>query len=182
MAAWRVRQHDVFRWMTVNANRKCSRPNIRRRWSRPIFSSRAVEIGLAAATSVRHASRGGTERRDEMRYMMMIYADEKQMTRQPAEGVTRMSAAYVSYTKALKEAGVWLGGDALKPTPTATSVRLAGGKTSVLDGPFAETREQLGGYYLIDVADLDAAIGWAARCPGAANGTVELRPVWEMTS
>jgi hypothetical protein len=61
-------------------------------------------------------------------------------------------------------------------------VRLAGGKTSVLDGPFAETREQLGGYYLIDVADLDAAIGWAARCPGAANGTVELRPVWEMTS
>jgi hypothetical protein len=117
-----------------------------------------------------------------MRYMMMIYGDESKMTRQPAEGVTKMSAAYVAYTKALKEAGVWLGGDALQPTPTATSVRLADGKTSVLDGPFAETREQLGGYYLIDVADLDAAIAWAARCPGAANGTVALRPVWEMRS
>lgn len=117
-----------------------------------------------------------------MRYMMMIYADEAKMTRAPAEGATKMSAAYVSYTRALKDAGVWLAGDALQPTRTATSVRLAGGRTNVLDGPFAETREQLGGYYLIDTPDLDAALSWAAKCPGAASGTVELRPVWEMTS
>ena len=117
-----------------------------------------------------------------MRYMMLIYLDETQMQRAPAEGVTKMSAAYTAYTKALKEASVWRAGDALQPTRTATSVRLTDGKTGVLDGPFAETREQLGGYYLIDTPDLDAAIAWAARCPAAERGTVELRPVWEMTS
>jgi hypothetical protein len=116
-----------------------------------------------------------------MQYMMLIYQDESKMAATPVAGkVTDMSAAYVAYTDALKKAGVWLAGDALQPTRSATSVRLADGKTNVVDGPFAETREQLGGYYLIDAPDLDAAISWAARCPGAARGTVELRPVWEM--
>jgi hypothetical protein len=142
----------------------------------------AVEIAGAGATSACHAMMARRNGATEMRYMMMIYADEAKMQRAPTEGVTKMSAAYTAYTKALKDAGVWLAGDALQPTRSATSVRIADGKTSVLDGPFAETREQLGGYYLIQTPDLDKAIAWAARCPGAANGTIELRPVWEMTS
>lgn len=115
-----------------------------------------------------------------MRYMMLIYQDESRMAAPTPNAVTDMSAAYVAYTDALKKAGVWLSGDALQPTGSATAVRIADGKTNVVDGPFAETREQLGGYYLIDTPDLDAAISWASRCPGAARGTVELRPIWEM--
>jgi hypothetical protein len=72
------------------------------------------------------------------------------------------------------------GGERLKPVATATTVRMKNGKTEVLNGPYAETREQLGGYYLIDVADLDAALSWAARCPGASYGTIEVRPIWPM--
>jgi hypothetical protein len=69
---------------------------------------------------------------------------------------------------------------ALRPVATATTVRVVDGKTQVLDGPYADTKEQLGGYFLIDVADLDAALSWAARCPGAGNGTVEVRSIWSM--
>jgi hypothetical protein len=86
----------------------------------------------------------------------------------------------MAYTEAVKSAGVLVGSNRLRPTNTATTVRLADGKTQVLNGPYAETREQLGGYYLIDVPDLDAALSWAARCPGAEYGTIEVRPVWEM--
>jgi len=68
----------------------------------------------------------------------------------------------------------------LKPTKIATTVRVAGGKTNVIDGPYADTKEQLGGYYLIEAADMDAAISWAARCPGASTGTMEVRPIWPM--
>lgn len=115
-----------------------------------------------------------------MRYMMLIYQDESRMTAPKQGAVTDMSAAYVTYTKALKEAGIWLGGDALQPTRSATAIRVADGKTNVVDGPFADTKEQLAGYYMIDTPDLDGAISWASRCPGAASGTVELRPIWEM--
>jgi hypothetical protein len=115
-----------------------------------------------------------------MRYMMLIYGDESKMAAPTPGAATSMSAAYVSYTDALKSAGVWLAGDALQPTRSATAIRVGGGKTNVVDGPFADTKEQLAGYYLIDTPDLDAAISWAARCPGAERGTVELRPVWEM--
>jgi hypothetical protein len=68
----------------------------------------------------------------------------------------------------------------LQPTSTATTVKVANGKTQVLNGPYAETKEQLGGYFLIDVPDLDAALSWAARCPGSSHGTVEVRPIWVM--
>ena len=78
------------------------------------------------------------------------------------------------------KAGVVLGGNRLRPTSEATTVRVKGGKTEVLDGPYADTKEQLGGYYLIDVPDLDAALSWAARCPTAANGTIEVRAIWPM--
>jgi hypothetical protein len=81
------------------------------------------------------------------------------------------------YTQALQEAGVMRAGDALQPTETATSVRLKDGETVVSDGPFAETKEVLGGYYLIDVPDLDEALKWAARIPSASYGPVEVRPV-----
>jgi hypothetical protein len=80
----------------------------------------------------------------------------------------------------LKKAGVILGGDRLQPTTTATTVKVTDGKTKVLNGPYAETREQLAGYYMIEVPDLDAALSWASRCPGAAHGTVEVRPLWNM--
>ena len=75
---------------------------------------------------------------------------------------------------------VMVGGDRLKESTAASTVRIANGKNQVLDGPYAETKEQLGGYYLLDVADLDAALSWAARCPGASHGAVEVRPLWGM--
>ena len=93
-----------------------------------------------------------------------------------------MSAAYVAYSEAMAKAGVVLGGNRLRPTSEATTVRVKDGKTEVLDGPYADTKEQLGGYYLLDVPDLDAALSWAARCPGAANGTIEVRAIWPMTA
>jgi hypothetical protein len=90
----------------------------------------------------------------------------------------QMMAAYTAYTEAMKKAGVYIGGNRLQPTTTATTVRNPDGKTSVVDGPYAETKEQLGGYYLIEASDLDAALSWAARCPGAAHGAIEVRPIW----
>lgn len=91
-----------------------------------------------------------------------------------------MMGAYNAYTQALQQAGVLVGGERLQPVAAATTVRVKSGKTEVLNGPYAETREQLGGYYTIEAPDLDAALGWAARCPGASHGTVEVRPVWAM--
>jgi hypothetical protein len=89
-------------------------------------------------------------------------------------------AAYIAYGEALKKAGALVNSNRLKPISAATTVRVANGKQQVLDGPYADSKEQLGGYYLIEAADLDAAIAWAARCPGSGHGTVEVRPVWEM--
>jgi hypothetical protein len=115
-----------------------------------------------------------------MEYMLMIYSDPdgwaKLTPAQAAEGL----AAYGAYHDALTKAGVLKASARLRPGNTATTVRLQSGKTQVLDGPFIETREQLGGYFRIDVPDLDSALSWAARCPGAAHGTVEVRPVWAM--
>jgi hypothetical protein len=112
--------------------------------------------------------------------MLMIYGNEAGMRAAPQEAVTQMSAAYASYTEAMAKAGILQGGERLRPTSDATTVRVQDGKNQVLDGPYADTKEQLGGYYLIDVPDLDAALSWAARCPGASMGTVEVRPIWPM--
>jgi hypothetical protein len=84
----------------------------------------------------------------------------------------------MAYTEAMQKAGVFVANHGLHPTSAATTVRASGGKASVQDGPFAESKEQLAGYYLIEVPDLDAALSWAKRCPGAAYGAVEVRPVW----
>jgi hypothetical protein len=108
----------------------------------------------------------------------MIYGNEdgwSQLT--PAEQKQGV-AAYTAYSEALKKAGVLAGLNRLQDSSAATTVRVANGKSQVLNGPFADSKEQLGGYYLIDVPDLDAAISWAARCPGAGHGAVEVRPVW----
>jgi hypothetical protein len=117
-----------------------------------------------------------------MKYMLMIYTDESGMAAADDPARTKMSAAYAAYTEAMKKAGIWLGGDRLRPSQMATSVRVRDGKQQVIDGPYADTKEQLGGYYMIEAPDMDAALSWAARCPASGHGTVEVRPLWEMTA
>lgn len=115
-----------------------------------------------------------------MKYMLLIYGNEAAMETRPKAEMDQTLAAYTAYTEAMVAAGVLVGADRLRPSTAATTVRVGNGKSQVLNGPYAETREQLGGYYLIDVSDLDAALSWAARCPGASHGTIEVRPVWAM--
>jgi hypothetical protein len=115
-----------------------------------------------------------------MQYLLAVYGDERAVESMPSERMTEIVGTYMAYTQALRDAKVWVGSNRLRPTSAATTVRVADGRTQVLDGPFAETKEQLGGYYLIDVPDLDAALSWAARCPAAHYGTVEVRPIWVM--
>lgn len=115
-----------------------------------------------------------------MQYLLMIHSDEKAMQSAPKDAVANMNAAYGAYTNAMKEAHVHVGGERLRPSSTGTVVRANNGKTSVLNGPYAEVKEQLGGYYLIEARDLDGAIEWAARCPGAQHGAIEVRPIWPM--
>jgi len=107
-----------------------------------------------------------------MQYMLLIYEDENNTPPDDAE-----MAKWFEVTEAMGQAGIMRAGDALHPTPTATTVRVENGSVVATDGPFAETREQLGGYYLIDVPDLDAAIEWAAKMPNANKGSIEVRPV-----
>jgi hypothetical protein len=114
-----------------------------------------------------------------MRYLIMIYGDESGWADATPEQASEMMAAYGALGAAMKEAGVLLGGEGLQPTSTATTVRVRNDETLTTDGPFAETREQLGGYYLLDCKDLDEAIGWAARIPGAQTGSCEVRPVMD---
>ena len=114
-----------------------------------------------------------------MQYLLTIYVDETAWPRMSKAEQEQGMAAYRSYTQALTEAGALKGSNRLQPTTSATTVRAANGKTQVLDGPYAESKEQLAGYYLIDVNDLDAAISWASRCPAVNHGTVEVRPVWQ---
>ena len=112
-----------------------------------------------------------------MRYAILIYhheADESGMT--SAERQQEMGA-FFAFTNAVKEAKAYAGGEALHPTATATTVRVSGGKAITTDGPFAETKEQLAGFYLLDCKDLDEAIEWAAKIPSASRGAVEVRPV-----
>lgn len=115
-----------------------------------------------------------------MQYLLMLFVEESAWHRMSDDEKAHQGAAYTAYTEALKKAGAWVGSNRLQDTATATTVRLANGKSQVLDGPYVETKEQLAGYYLIDADDLDAALGWAARCPTASHGVVEVRPVWAM--
>ena len=115
-----------------------------------------------------------------MKYLLMIYANETVMTNVPEAAAQERLNAYIAYTQAMIQAGVLQSSDRLRPSSAGTTVRTVGGKTQVLDGPYAETKEQLGGFYLIDVPHLDAALSWAQRCPGAADGAIEVRPIWTM--
>lgn len=112
-----------------------------------------------------------------MQYILLIYEDEKNRAQvSPEEGQAEM-AKWFAYTKELSEAGALVAGDALHPVASATTVRHRDGKLLTTDGPFAETKEQLGGYYLIEAADLDEAIKWAAKLPNVGRGSIEVRPI-----
>ncbi|MES2716570.1 MAG: YciI family protein [Pseudomonadota bacterium] len=115
-----------------------------------------------------------------MQYLLMIYSDEAAEARMSEAETQAEMAAYGAYAGAMAQAGVLAGGERLRPTADATSVRIRNGKTELLNGPYADTREQLGGYFMVEVPDLDAALLWAARCPSASHGTIEVRPVWPM--
>ena len=117
-----------------------------------------------------------------MQYLLMIYSREGAWEKMSPAEQQQGLAAYNAFTEALKKSGALTGSNRLRGASTATTVRVANGKPQVQDGPYADTKEQLGGYYLIDVADLDAALAWAGRCPGASHGIVEVRPVWPMAA
>ncbi len=116
-----------------------------------------------------------------MKYLLMIYADEKVWASIPPEQQGLEYKKYLEYSQWLEEQGLLLGGEPLEGTDHATTVRVRDGKTSTTDGPFAETKEQLGGYYLIEAENLDRAIEAAARCPGAEYGSMEVRPLLDMS-
>ena len=113
-----------------------------------------------------------------MQYLFLLYSDESAWNKMSPEQQQQGIAAYRAYTQALQAAGVYVGSNRLRPTETATTVRTANGKLQVLDGPFIESKEELGGYFLIEVPDLDAALSWAGKCPGAAHGVIEVRSIW----
>lgn len=115
-----------------------------------------------------------------MKYMLLIYDEEKKWATMSDSDKQQMFMEYGKFTEEIKASGQYLAGAPLHPTTTASSVQLRDGKRMVTDGPFAETREQLGGYYLVNAKDLDEAIGLAARIPSARVGTIEVRPVMEM--
>jgi hypothetical protein len=114
-----------------------------------------------------------------MRYLCLIYDEEKKIAAMPKSEMDKFMTDYFAFTADIKRSGHYLGGEALQPVHTATTVRVRNGKASTTDGPFAETKEQLGGYYLIDAKDLNDAIQVASRIPSARLGTVEVRPIQE---
>ena len=109
-----------------------------------------------------------------MQYMLLIYEDDDDRVAHMDERMPTCAA----YVAAMQKAGIYVCGERLRAASTTTSVRVAVGRTHVVDGPFAEATEQLGGFHVIDVPDLDTALAWAARCPSASRGVVEVRPVW----
>ena len=115
-----------------------------------------------------------------MQYLLLIYDSEKAMSAMSEADRKQLNADYTAFTKEIRASGHFKAGDALQSVHTATTVRVRDGKIATTDGPFAETREQLGGYYLVDARDLEEAIGIAARIPGARRGTVEVRPLIEL--
>jgi hypothetical protein len=109
-----------------------------------------------------------------MQYMLLLYEnDDERVAKTDAE-----VNVCLAYAEAMRKAGILIGGERLTPSWDATRLRVAAGRTQVLDGPYAEAKEQLGGFHIIDVPDLDTAVAWAARCPSAARGRVEVRPIW----
>jgi hypothetical protein len=112
-----------------------------------------------------------------MQYLLLIYGDQNGWESMSEEERGQVFRAYGSFTQELEQSGAMVGGNALQPTETATTVRVRNDETLTTDGPFAETKEQLGGYYLVNVDSLDEALEWAAKIPGARHGSIEVRPV-----
>src|ERR1700733_9138318 len=118
---------------------------------------------------------GGT-----MRYLLTICTDEKWFDSLPAEQLQEFTAEYASFVEEMGKRGILEGGERLRSTADATTVRVRDGDVVTTDGPFAETKEQVGGYFLVNCKDLDEAIEVAAKLPGARHGSIEVRPIWEM--
>jgi hypothetical protein len=112
-----------------------------------------------------------------MQYLLMVYLNEAEFGKMDAAARKNLTAEYGAFTQSIVQSGHFKAGDGLQPTSTATTVRVRDGKTLTTDGPFAETREQLAGYYLVEAKDLDTALAIAARIPGAKAGSIEVRPV-----
>lgn len=115
-----------------------------------------------------------------MRYMILIIGNAELVAAASPEEMQALMGAFMAYSKAIKDAGVWVDGSPLKPAASAATLRIKDGKTQVLDGPYAESREQLGGYILIEVPNLDAALDWASKCPGLKYGPIEVREIQVM--
>jgi hypothetical protein len=114
---------------------------------------------------------------NEMQYLLMIYRNEAEIGKMGPAERKQVTADYGAFTQSIVQSGHFKAGDGLQPTTTATTVRVRDGKMLTTDGPFAETREQLGGYYLVEAKDLDTALGIAARIPCAKSGSIEVRPI-----
>jgi hypothetical protein len=123
--------------------------------------------------------RGNPTKETAMRYLCLIYDEEKKLATMSKGEQDAFMGEYFAFTDDIKKSGHYIGGEALQPVGTATSVRMRGGKMSTTDGPFAETKEQLGGFYLINAKDLNDALQIAAKIPSAKTGTIEVRPIQE---
>ena len=117
-----------------------------------------------------------------MQYMLLIYEDEQRWHSMPDEERNALFGEYFAYTDELRRAGAYVAGDPLHPTSSATTVSVRDGETLTTDGPFAETKEQLGGYYIVDVESLDEALEWARKIPSARLGSIEVRPIMQVPS
>lgn len=115
-----------------------------------------------------------------MKYALLIYRNEAAAHGASAKQMGEIMAAYGAYSKAMRDSGAFVAGDPMGPSAAASTVRIVDGRTKVQNGPYADTKEQLGGYYIIDVADVEAAQSWAARCPGAQGGIIEVRSILSM--
>jgi len=115
-----------------------------------------------------------------MQYLLLIYSNEAEYNARPQAEVAQTMAEYGTFTQGIVQNGNFKGGERLRPISSATTVRVRNGKTMTTDGPFAETREQLGGFYMIEAKNLDEATAIAAKCPGARFGSIEVRPIWVM--
>jgi hypothetical protein len=136
-------------------------------------------MSIRAIADRRRGERTPTEE-DDMRYLLLIGLDESQMRGVTAEQGEAMNNEYAEFGKTMAERGVLQGGERLRSVNDATTVRVRAGEVLTTDGPFAETKEQLAGYYLVDCKDLDEAIEVASKIPGARTGSIEVRPIWEM--
>jgi len=115
-----------------------------------------------------------------MNYLLLIYNSEAEENALSETEMHKLMGEYTEFTKSIIQSGAFKAADRLRPVSSASTVRIRNGKTAITDGPFAETREQLGGYYLVDAKNLDEATAIAARIPGARTGSIEVRPVWSM--